>query len=182
MLDLLTNGRYCCSQPLLLQPESPRQERRRVREACGISGTTWFSQHHAEQFMAPLLRREDQTAAGVAREPSLDTCHPGIGARRQQKIGGGPGYIWGSGAGFVEYVVPERKDRRRVGRLIVRALSGSMRDKKLSESRCKPSRMDRTASGLVNGLGRGPALPRMRQAPCGATRGRPVSRAKRALA
>ena len=68
------------------------------------------------------------------------------------------------------------------GRLIVRALSGSMRDKKLSESRCKPSRMDRTASGLVNGLGRGPALPRMRQAPCGATRGRPVSRAKRALA
>jgi len=30
--------------------------------------------------------------------------------------------------------------------LIVRALSGSMRDKKLSESRCKPSRMDRTAT------------------------------------
>jgi hypothetical protein len=42
-------------------------------------------------------------------------------AQRFEKIGGGPGYIWGAGAGFVEYLVPERKDRRRVGRLLVRA-------------------------------------------------------------
>ena len=42
-------------------------------------------------------------------------------AQRFEKIGGGPGYIWGSGVGFVEYVIPARQDRRRVGRLVVRA-------------------------------------------------------------
>ena len=38
-----------------------------------------------------------------------------------KKIGSGPGYLWGSGVGFVEYVVPGREDRRRVSRIIVRA-------------------------------------------------------------
>ena len=42
-------------------------------------------------------------------------------SQRFEKIGYGPGYIWGSGVGFVEYLVPKRADRRRVGRLIVRA-------------------------------------------------------------
>jgi hypothetical protein len=42
-------------------------------------------------------------------------------AQRFEKIGSGPGYIWGAGVGFVEYVVPARTDRRRVGRIIVRA-------------------------------------------------------------
>jgi hypothetical protein len=42
-------------------------------------------------------------------------------AQRFEKIGGGPGYIWGSGTGFVEYLVPARQDRRRVGHLVVRA-------------------------------------------------------------
>ena len=42
-------------------------------------------------------------------------------AERFEKIGGGPGYIWGSGVGFLEYVVPARQDHRRVGRLVVRA-------------------------------------------------------------
>jgi mannan endo-1,4-beta-mannosidase len=42
-------------------------------------------------------------------------------AERFEKIGGGPGYIWGSGAGFLEYLVPGRQDRRKVGKLIVRA-------------------------------------------------------------
>jgi mannan endo-1,4-beta-mannosidase len=42
-------------------------------------------------------------------------------AQRFEKIGGGPGYIWGSGVGFVEYLVPGRSDRRRVGQLVVRA-------------------------------------------------------------
>ena len=40
---------------------------------------------------------------------------------RFEKIGGGPGYIWGFGVGFLEYVVPAREDRRRVGQIIVRA-------------------------------------------------------------
>ncbi|HEX5964763.1 MAG TPA: cellulase family glycosylhydrolase [Pyrinomonadaceae bacterium] len=42
-------------------------------------------------------------------------------AQRFEKIGGGPGYIWGYGSGFLEYVVPERSDRRRVSEIIVRA-------------------------------------------------------------
>jgi mannan endo-1,4-beta-mannosidase len=40
---------------------------------------------------------------------------------RFEKLGNGPGYIWGSGVGFVEYLVPERQDRRRVSYLLVRA-------------------------------------------------------------
>lgn len=42
-------------------------------------------------------------------------------AQRFEKVGGGPGYIWGYGSGFVEYTVPERADRRRVSEIIVRA-------------------------------------------------------------
>ncbi len=40
--------------------------------------------------------------------------------QRFEKIGSGPGYIWGAGVGFVEYEVPQRDDRRRVSHLIVR--------------------------------------------------------------
>lgn len=42
-------------------------------------------------------------------------------AERFEKIGGGPGYIWGFGSGYLEYVVPERADRRQVSEIIVRA-------------------------------------------------------------
>ena len=42
-------------------------------------------------------------------------------AQRFEKIGGGAGYIWGYGSGFVEYAVPERADRRRVSEVVVRA-------------------------------------------------------------
>ena len=42
-------------------------------------------------------------------------------AQRFEKVGEGPGYIWGFGSGFLEYSVPERADRRRVSEIIVRA-------------------------------------------------------------
>lgn len=42
-------------------------------------------------------------------------------AQRFEKIGDGPGYIWGYGSGFLEYMVPERADRRRVSEIVVRA-------------------------------------------------------------
>src|SRR5258705_6611377 len=42
-------------------------------------------------------------------------------SERFEKIGEGPGYIWGGGAGSLEYMVPAREDRRRVSELIVRA-------------------------------------------------------------
>jgi len=40
---------------------------------------------------------------------------------RFEKIGNGPGYIWGFGVGYIEYVVPAREDRRRVAEILVRA-------------------------------------------------------------
>jgi mannan endo-1,4-beta-mannosidase len=42
-------------------------------------------------------------------------------AEQFEKIGSGPGYVWGFGVGHLDYVLPARSDRRRVGQLIVRA-------------------------------------------------------------
>jgi len=42
-------------------------------------------------------------------------------SERFEKVGSGPGYIWGFGVGYLEYVVPAREDRRRVSQIIVRA-------------------------------------------------------------
>jgi mannan endo-1,4-beta-mannosidase len=42
-------------------------------------------------------------------------------SERFEKLGGGEGYIWGSGVGYVEYLVPEREGYKSVGRLTVRA-------------------------------------------------------------
>jgi mannan endo-1,4-beta-mannosidase len=42
-------------------------------------------------------------------------------AQRFEKIGGGAGYIWGFGSGYLEYTVPTREDRRRVSEIVVRA-------------------------------------------------------------
>ena len=39
---------------------------------------------------------------------------------RFEKLGGGDGYVWGAGIGFFEYIVPQRTDWRRVGKIIVR--------------------------------------------------------------
>jgi len=40
---------------------------------------------------------------------------------RFEKLGGGEGYIWGSGIGYIEYLVPARESYKGVGRLLVRA-------------------------------------------------------------
>jgi len=42
-------------------------------------------------------------------------------SERFEKVGGGPGYIWGFGVGHLEYSVPARADRRRVSEIVVRA-------------------------------------------------------------
>jgi len=42
-------------------------------------------------------------------------------SERFEKVGGGAGYIWGFGVGYLEYTVPARADRRRVSELVVRA-------------------------------------------------------------
>lgn len=40
---------------------------------------------------------------------------------RFEKLGSGPGYIWGYGAGNLDYTIPPRQERRRVSEIIVRA-------------------------------------------------------------
>jgi len=44
-----------------------------------------------------------------------------VSAEQFEKIGSGPGYIWGFGVGQLDYIVPARADRRRVSQLILRA-------------------------------------------------------------
>jgi hypothetical protein len=44
-----------------------------------------------------------------------------VASERFEKMGGGPGYVWGSGVGYLEYTVPAREDRRKVSLIIVRA-------------------------------------------------------------
>jgi mannan endo-1,4-beta-mannosidase len=40
---------------------------------------------------------------------------------RLEKLGNGPGYIWGDGVGHLDYVIPAREERRRVSQIVVRA-------------------------------------------------------------
>ncbi len=65
-------------------------------------------------FLPQMIVREDRSVL-YQFKPQMAV------AQRFEKIGGGPGYIWGYGSGFVEYAVPERADRRRVSEVIVRA-------------------------------------------------------------
>jgi mannan endo-1,4-beta-mannosidase len=44
-----------------------------------------------------------------------------VASGRFEKLGGGDGYVWGAGAGYFEYIVPARNDRRKVGTITVRA-------------------------------------------------------------
>src|SRR2546429_619419 len=44
-----------------------------------------------------------------------------VAGGRFEKLGGGDGYVWGSGAGYFEFLVPARNDHRRVGEIVVRA-------------------------------------------------------------
>jgi mannan endo-1,4-beta-mannosidase len=67
----------------------------------------------------------DADAAGNsngARGAQLYRFAPEAAARgRFEKIGGGEGYVWGTGVGSFEYVVPARGDWRRVSEIVVRA-------------------------------------------------------------
>jgi mannan endo-1,4-beta-mannosidase len=65
-------------------------------------------------FLPQMIVREDRSVL-YQFKPQMAV------AQRFEKIGGGPGYIWGYGSGFVEYAVPERADRRRVSEIVVRA-------------------------------------------------------------
>jgi mannan endo-1,4-beta-mannosidase len=74
-----------------------------------------FERAESDQAVQPkTIFQEDRTI--------LYRFGPNMAVRgRFEKLGGGDGYIWGSGVGFFEYVVPPRNDRRRVGQIVVRA-------------------------------------------------------------
>lgn len=74
----------------------------------------WSKIAGAEETVPQILFREDKSVL-YKFKPTMAT------AQRFEKMGSGPGYIWGSGSGFLEYQVPPRADRRKVGELIVRA-------------------------------------------------------------
>ncbi|HKB65889.1 MAG TPA: cellulase family glycosylhydrolase [Pyrinomonadaceae bacterium] len=75
---------------------------------------TWARSENDPATLPLAIVREDKSI--------LYRFKPQMAAsERFEKIGSGPGYIWGYGAGFLQYTVPEREDRRRVSELIVRA-------------------------------------------------------------
>jgi hypothetical protein len=74
----------------------------------------WSKPAGAEETLPQVFFREDKSVL-YQFKPNMAT------AQRFEKIGSGPGYIWGFGSGFLEYQTPARADRRRVSEVIVRA-------------------------------------------------------------
>jgi mannan endo-1,4-beta-mannosidase len=74
----------------------------------------WTRQSGDQATVPQIIFREDKSVL-YQFKPQMAS------AQRFEKIGEGPGYIWGFGSGFLEYTIPEREDRRRVSEIIVRA-------------------------------------------------------------
>lgn len=75
---------------------------------------TWRRQAGDEETLPQIIFGADKSV--------LYRLKPGAAvAERFEKVGVGPGYIWGYGSGFLEYAIPARSDRRRVSEIIVRA-------------------------------------------------------------
>ena len=74
----------------------------------------WQRTNEREATLPRVFFREDKSV--------LYQFKPNMASAQQfEKVGSGPGYVWGSGSGFLEYTIPERPDRRRVSEIIVRA-------------------------------------------------------------
>ena len=74
----------------------------------------WARAEGDEASLPQVIHREDKTVL-YQFKPQMAS------AERFEKTGGGPGYIWGFGSGFLEYTVPPRNDPRRVSEIVVRA-------------------------------------------------------------
>jgi mannan endo-1,4-beta-mannosidase len=74
----------------------------------------WMRPANDPSTLPQVIVREDKSIL-YRFKPQMAT------SERFEKIGGGPGYIWGFGVGHLEYIVPAREDRRRVNHLLVRA-------------------------------------------------------------
>ena len=73
-----------------------------------------WSRAEGDMTAPQMIVREDKTIV-YQFKPQMAS------AERFEKIGEGPGYMWGSGSGFLEYTVPARADRRKVSEIVVRA-------------------------------------------------------------
>jgi mannan endo-1,4-beta-mannosidase len=74
----------------------------------------WSRQANDPATLPLMIVREDKSIL-YRFKPLMAT------SERFEKVGGGPGYIWGFGVGHLDYTVPAREDRRRVSQIIVRA-------------------------------------------------------------
>jgi len=73
-----------------------------------------FMQSESETLPAKIIYQPDGTILYRFSPNSVSYS-------RFEKLGGGEGYIWGSGVGYFDFVVPGRDTRRRVGEIVVRA-------------------------------------------------------------
>jgi mannan endo-1,4-beta-mannosidase len=86
---------------------------------------------YAEHHLVPRQFAFTRTDGDVAARPDITVRDDGTflyrfkpemaKSARFEKMGGGEGYIWGAGVGYVEYDVPARDKHKRVGSLVVRA-------------------------------------------------------------
>ncbi len=74
-----------------------------------------WTRHENDPAALPLMIVNEDKSILYRFKPQMAS------SERFEKVGGGPGYIWGFGVGNLEYTVPARTDRRRVSELIVRA-------------------------------------------------------------
>jgi hypothetical protein len=74
-----------------------------------------WSRAAGDAAMLPQLTVRDDKSLLYQFKPQMAS------AERFEKVGEGPGYIWGFGSGYLEYTVPPREDRRQVSEIIVRA-------------------------------------------------------------
>lgn len=74
----------------------------------------WMRPVNDPATLPQVIIREDRSIL-YRFKPQMAT------GERFEKVGGGPGYIWGFGVGHLDYTVPAREYRRRVNHLLVRA-------------------------------------------------------------
>ena len=74
----------------------------------------WVRPPNDPAALPQVIYREDRSIL-YRFKPQMAT------SARFEKLGNGPGYVWGFGVGYLEYVIPAREDHRRVKQLIIRA-------------------------------------------------------------